>query len=331
MSAGETLMGGPEAIITFVQAILSSVDRDSLIVELARLRKGRGLTRPHLSASLGPSLREALDIGDDTLDEDVRTRLTTLITDECATFPQDLRDLVQAAYGISSNRPLLQDRLTLAGERLRRDQRTLRRRLVAADDLMADRILLRYGGRRGLVRPGWNWATYRMEVDVSRPQPSMTSRRVLVPSLDGLDAFEEIVSIPQVGGTDDWRVECLDGCTYEGRESLSGSSWRLRYALPHQLPAGEPFPTAVRLTWPSKDWIQPVAAFIPTRPVERFEVSVSFGLPRACSSAWVLNGVLPTAYADAPSPDSLVADHTVEVGFSDLVMGLIYGVAWTWA
>jgi hypothetical protein len=67
------------------------------------------------------------------------------------------------------------------------------------------------------------------------------------------------------------------------------------------------------------------------RRVERFEVSVAFGQPRSCANAWVLDGVLPTSFADPPDSDELVTTETVRATFDDLLLGHAYGIAWTWA
>jgi len=280
---------------------------------------------------LGPTLRGILDVDETTREDDARTRFVLLLTSEAQGLPEDLRDLVQAAYGITSSNPLLHDRLLAAGQVLQRDERTLRRRLAEADDLLADRLVLRFGQRQGLAKQGWHWSSYRFDADVSSDQPVFLSTRTLLASLDGLTEFEEIVSIPQVGESDALHVEGVSGCTYVGRESLSGSSWRLRYALPRVLRAGEPHETVVRFTWPTRDVIQPVVAFVPMRQVERFEACVRFGNPRSCAQAWVLDGGLPTSFADPPSAKDLVTAETMEVTFDNLLLGHAYGIAWTWA
>jgi hypothetical protein len=276
-------------------------------------------------------LRTILDVDDTTREDEARARLVSLLSGEASALAEDLDVLVAAAFGISDSRPLLHDRLEAVGKILRRDERTLRRRLAEADDLLADRMALRFGARQGLSIPGWHWSSYRFEVDVAGDRPIFLSTRTLIPSIDGLSAFEEIVSIPQVGDSDSLHVEAEAGCTYLGRDPLSGNSWRLLFALPRALAAGEAHKTVVRFTWPSREWIQPVAAFVPMRPVERFEVSVAFGQPRSCEKAWVLDGVLPTSFADPPVTDELVSGETVEARFNDLVLGHAYGIAWTWA
>ena len=307
------------------------MDAAHLKAELARLRKGRGVSRADLLAVLGPTLGTILDVDDTTREDEARARLVSLLTSEASALPDDLRELILAAFGISERRPLLHDRLLAVGQVLQRDERTLRRRLVEADDLLADRMVLRFGARQGLAVPGWHWSSYRFEVDVTGDRPVFLSTRTLVPALDGLNEFEEIVAIPQVGDSASLQVEGVTGCTYLGRDPLSGSSWRLLFALPRALSAGEQHETVVRFTWPSRDWIQPVAAFVPMRRVERFEVSVAFGQPRSCANAWVLDGVLPTSFADPPDSDELVTTETVRATFDDLLLGHAYGIAWTWA
>lgn len=307
------------------------MDRGQLKAELARLRKGRGIARPGLVSALGPTLRSVLDVEPDTAEEEARTRFLTLLNGEAASLPTDLSLLVHAAYGITSSHALLNERLADVGHLLQRDARTLRRRLAEADDLLADRIMARFAPRQGLARPGWHWVSYRMEVDVADHKPVFVSTRTLVSAIDQLTEFGEIVSIPVTGDSESLHVEGVSGCTYLGRDALSGTSWRLRFALPYPLAAGETHDTVVRFTWPGREWIQPVAAFVPMRPVERFEVKASFGSPRTCDKAWVIEGALPTGLGDPPPAEDLFADEELEVGFDDLLLGHAYGVAWTWA
>jgi len=196
---------------------------------------------------------------------------------------------------------------------------------------MADRMVSRFGMRQGLTAPGWHWAAYRVEVDASGDRPSYLNTRTLISTLNDLSQFEEVVSIPAIGEEGSWQVDGVTGCSYLGREQLSGSSWRLLFALPRPLRAGDRHETVVRVTWPSRDSVQPVAGFVPMRPVERFDVSVDFGHPRSCGAAWILNGVLPTSYTDPPSQETLAMERTVRASFVDPLPGHAYGIAWTWA
>lgn len=306
------------------------MDKGELKAELARLRKGRGIGRAGLLAALGPLLHDILGVTPHTAEEEVRTRLLTLLNGESSGLPSDLRLLVQAAFGITSSHPLLHERLADVGSLLQRDARTLRRRLSDADELLADRIALRYAPREGLVKPGFHWVSYHFDIDVSTPSPVFVSTRTLVATVDQLTEIGEVVSIPVVGDSESLQVEGLSGCTYIGRDNLSATSWRLRFSLPRPIALGETYDTVVRFTWPGRDWIQPVAAIVPMRPVDRFGVSASFGSPRTCATAWVLNGTLPTALAD-PSPDQMITTDSYDVEFDDLLLGHAYGIAWTWA
>ena len=306
------------------------MDPAHLKTELARLRKGRGVSRPDLLAVLGPTLRTVLHVDETTHPDEARTRLVSLITGEASALQDDLGELMQAAFGISDSQPLLHDRLVAMGQVLQRDERTLRRRLAEADDLLADRIAQRFAPRQGLAQPGWHWVSYHFDIDVSDDHPVFVSTRTLVSAVDQLSEIGEIVSIPVVGDRDALHVEGVSGCTYVGHDSLSDTSWRLRFRLPRPLGIGETVDTVVRFTWPGRHWIQPVAAIVPMRPVEHFGISASFGHPRSCSAAWVLNGTLPTGMGD-PSSGELVTTDTIDVTFDDLQLGHAYGIAWSWA
>ncbi len=279
---------------------------------------------------LGPTLRRVLDVDGSTREDEARTRLVSLLTGEASALPGDLSGLVHAAFGISDSRPLLHDRLVAVGQVLERDERTLRRRLAEADDLLTDRIIVRFAPRQGLARPGWHWVSYHVDIDVSDDRPVFASTRTLVSAVDHLTEIGEIVSIPLVGDREALHVEGLVGCTYVGHDSLSDTSWRLLFRLSRPLGIGETLDTVVRFTWPGRHWIQPIAAIVPMRPVEHFGVRASFGHPRSCSAAWVLNGTLPTTISD-PSSGDLVTTETIDVAFDDLQLGHAYGIAWSWA
>lgn len=307
------------------------MERRLLKPEFARLRKGRGISRPGLLAAMGPGLREILAIGPDTAEDDARARLLTLLTGESSALPSDLRLLTQAAYGMTSSRPLLSERLAEVASLLERDPRTLRRRLNEADDLLVDRIVQRFASRQTLARPGFHWVTYHIDVDVSGQQPVFVCTRTLVATIDQLSEIGEVVSIPVVGEAESLVVEGLDGCTYEGRDWLSQTSWRLHYRLSRPLGLGETLDTVVRFTWLGREQMQPMAAIVPMRPVERFSVAATFGSPRACAAVWVLNGSVPTSMGDRPGDEDLVEGDPLSVSFDDLLQGHAYGIAWTWA
>ncbi len=157
------------------------------------------------------------------------------------------------------------------------------------------------------------------------------STRTLVATVDQLTEIGEVVSIPVVGDSDSLQVEGVSGCTYIGRDSLSATSWRLRFSLPRPVALGETYDTVVRFTWPGRDWIQPVAAIVPMRPVDRFGVTASFGSPRTCA---VRVGAQRHAAHGHRGPVTRPDDHhrrAYDVEFDDLLLGHAYGIAWTWA
>ncbi len=304
------------------------MDRQGLQQELARLRRGRGLTRPGLLESLGPQLRAVLGVGRGSPEPEVRARLTVLLTEEVGGLPVDLRMLAQAAYGLTSSERLLYARVAQTPHADVLNERTLRRRMNEADRLLADRLVLRQQGRRGLVTPGWDWGLFRHEGDM-RGRPTVVSRRVLIPLVDGLSEYEEIIGLPG-GDPGAVTVDAVAGCALAGATPVSTTGLRLTFALPRALSAGEPHETVVRFVWADRSHIRPVLALNPYRRVARFEVSVDFGEPRVCSRAWRLDGVLPTS-VDAPQPDALVDDSVATYAADQPIFGHCYGIGWSWA
>lgn len=304
------------------------MDRTQVAGDLARLRRGRGVLRPDLDRSVGLALRDVLDIDPGASALELRGRLTVALTHATSLLSPDLGRLAAAAYGLTASEPTMTRRLAVADSR-DRDVRTWRRRLVEADLVVADHLIS--GARRRSEPEGWYWGSYRMQVDVSGPRPVFTTVRTVVAVVDDLDEVQELMTLPSGRELSQVGIEALSGCRLAGAERVSASGWRLRLALPAPLAVGDEQPVTVRFTWPERSWIHPLAASIPVRTIAELDVEVRFGRPRSCQRAWVLDGVLPTAFLDPPGPGQVVETETVSARFEEVRRGLLYGVCWEWA
>ena len=306
------------------------MDRSQIARDLARLRRGRGVSRPDLVTAVGPELREALDVDSGVTSVELQGRLVTLLGEATMLLAPDLGRLAAAAFGLTSREATMSARLALADFQ-DRDARTWRRRLAQADQMLADQLVAQAQRRRRRMRDGWYWASYRMVVDASGPRPVFTTYRTLVATVDGLDEVQEQITLPSDHELSQVGIEALSGCRHRASESVSAHGWRLSFALPHPLAMGDEHQIGVRFTWPGRDWIQPLAASIPVRTIEQLDVEVFFGSPRECRRSWVLDGALPTAFLDPPRHDQIVEAETVSAHFDAVQRGLLYGIAWEWS
>jgi hypothetical protein len=301
------------------------MDRDDLIRELARLRKGRGLSRPGLQTDLGPHLRDLLGVTSISLEEDTRSRLRSVLAEEASGLPIDLRDLASAAFGLTVDAATMSERIASVRSARRVDERTNRRHLVHADGLLADRLALRFTRQR-VSTSGWTWATCAHEVDISGSRPTFRSTRVLIPTLDGLDRFDELLTLRDEGAVE---IRTGRGCSLLGRERLSATTWRINYAIPRALSAGEPHEVEMTYSYADRDSIQPFCVFVPLRPVDSYEVNLWLGDPPV-AEAWILDGVVVGSLFDPPIPEDLVRQPRIVARFDQLVPGQLYGLGWRW-
>jgi hypothetical protein len=312
-----------------------SSEHDLLVEQLAALHRGRGIWRPNLMASVGPMLRRALGVIE-TMDEAEVVRVVySTLKDATRGLPDDLRLVFRMATGIESNDRLLKDRLKGAMIRLDRGERTMQRRLSAADELVASVLEHRLSttGPDKSIRGGWYVDALSLTVRLDRARPEFVGDREIV-STQRLTVLTDNVSIPsQARGSLDVEieVEALDGCTLESLERTSASTWRYRLLLPHPVAAGERHRYSVLVRVPSSAFIRPYAVIVPIRPCREFKAAVVFDPHRPPSGTWVVDGVLPAVLEDEAFGPQLALDEysTATARFLGLSSGMAYGLRWT--
>lgn len=308
----------------------------SLIEELRRLRRGRGVRRPQPDRWIGPELRLLVESAyGPASGEQLRENLIALLRKATMTLPGDRRSLYQAALDASDLGGLLNDRLERLVGPMDRTVRTLQRYLNECDQLIAGRLMqdeqLRQAEKH-VMRRGWMLDQFSSRLRLDLPQPEYHTTRTIQVTAPQLTMVTDVFSMPDPEPDQVLEVEAGQGCTLDKFERISSSMWRVFLNLPRPLTKGDTWDLSyvVRVSFPRQ--VPPYVVIAPARPCAAFSVRVDVGDSGAVDFV-KLEGV-PLPMLEDPSPMGVplpVRDGTVSYAVSELQSGLAYGVHWRWS
>ncbi|HKS48493.1 MAG TPA: hypothetical protein VJT49_25955 [Amycolatopsis sp.] len=303
----------------------------TLVDELKRLRRGRGVLAPNIEVLAGPGLRLVCGIAEQDGPAVVRQKLGRRLGELATRLPDDLGLALLAALAIhpDARHALLKDRMSWLAGRLGRDERTARRR---ADDAC---LLLAEAAAKAGPEDGWYVVSFDALVRLDSPAPSVQERRRIIATRDGLDEIVPSLSLPR-HPTDRQRVHDVGASVLYGgrlvrRERPSESHFRFAIALPRVLRAGQVHDYGIELRIPPGQPMRPHYVFVPYRRCDRFELRIRFDPSRLPGRIWLVTGVPVRVVDDAqPSEETLRTDAAGEIHweFRNLTQGLGYGVQW---
>jgi hypothetical protein len=183
---------------------------------------------------------------------------------------------------------------------------------------------------------GWFVESFTALLKLDAGPVEALEHRIIVSTVDGLSELTTSVSVPRhpddASHEHKLDSELLYGGSLELREQPYESYLRHVIVLPRPLRRGEKHKYALRMRIPSGQPMAPHYVHVPFRRSDHFELRVRFGprhLPRAVS---VLRAA-PTAviYEREPAAEQVLPDRfgEVQVSFSDLRLGLGYGLRWS--
>ena len=305
--------------------------REGVLQDLKALHHGRGVRRPNVRSWVGPDLLMVLRASPSHTDAELRSALAQLLTRHSQPLPADLRYLFRVAAGMGADRPALEARLTLAGHKLKRSVRVLRRWLREAESLVAD-SLLRQGAEvaNWWDAQGWQWLGAGTHLVLREDAVLVLDQEVL--ALTAQPKFvHEMFTIPGLAPDEEPAFEAVAGLEVVQVERTGPAGWRLSLELPRDLADGETLATTLRIRIPRASALQPYMAVAPVREATEVVVSVDFGANPA-KAYWVLDAVLPSDLAlvgTMPLPaDAMPATGRVSRTFPRPRVGLAYGIAW---
>lgn len=313
---------------------------EELVDDLKSLRQRRALEASDLATRVTDRIRLAF-----TLDHDgtsIREQLSRRLKELAESLPDDLRQAVLTAYGLTedSREGLFNDRVKLLAKQLKRDDRTVVRRIDEGLTRIAQAALAQRRHDRDIpleTLPPWRTTDLRTWVVLDRGAPEVYEIRRIVGTAPELTEIELEFSVPvPPGGTSRVssypRIEVLHGGTLHTR--LRRSSTRECYALRLQrgLPQDEEHEFFLRFAFVDGHTMSNFYSCTPKFPCARFDLHVRFGPDRIPKHLWKINGLLPTEVGDPLAPrESIQVDTAGEARFmfTNLTPNLSFGAAWS--
>ncbi|RLK61756.1 hypothetical protein [Actinokineospora cianjurensis] len=290
-----------------------------LTTDLKALRRGRAVHTTPLPPRLGPALRALCAVTDNDDDVTARDKVITTLTELAGRLPDDLRLCFTAAFALSeqTRQPFYADRLTWAGTELKRESRTIRRRVDEGITSVA---------QLATTRPRQSWHTDELHAVVSLAgTPEVFEfRRVIADT----DLTEITLGWSTKTGVEDLAIAVVHGGTLVERTRKSRNRVAATVRLPAPLRAGQPHTISVRL---HPDPMHPLYVCTPHTPCTTFSLRVVFPPPRFPTHALLLDGVLPAEVDDdltSHPPIPIDATGQIATTFTNLTPHLSYGVRW---
>jgi hypothetical protein len=306
--------------------------------EIRALRKGRGIRSSDLERRLGQYLRELAGPGDGDV-ADRRRALDHELASQAAKLPEDLRVAVLASIGQSAETRQMTrfgDRVTWLAEQANRTDRTILRRIEAAEQLLAEEIAGELGHRRS--RPsssaaGWFLDEFRTVLRLDTPTPESHERRRIVATRSGLSQVMAPIDIPRDSGEPraDLNAEVLYGGRLVRRLDAAGHRFEFLVELPAPLESGDQHEYALIMRLPKGGMKRPHYIFTPEFQCNAFDLTVRFDLENLPTWVREVRGeTVRTFDPPRPGPENLKPDGAgeVHVRFEHPAMYLGYGLQW---
>jgi hypothetical protein len=314
-----------------------------LVSELRTLRKGRGLFVGQISERVGPALREACEVSDHDGPAEIRRKVSEHITDWAEDLPDDLRVALMAAFGIDPDArlPFYQDRVRWAADKIRRDDRTARRRIDEAIDRIAE---VAASAERPGPPPspspsptGWHTSELRIAVALDQPEPEALEIRKVVVDRDRLSELDLAVTLtasPDRDAPIDLNALSVDvfyGGTLVEKTLESTDRIGLVLALPEPLSRDDCHEIALRYRVHNGQ-MQPHYVCVPKHRCDLFDLRVRFDLDRMPAQIWRLTDVFQRDVDDPSAAGDILPSNAageVRAVFHQLTPGRAYGVRWS--
>ena len=319
------------------------LDAAELARELARLRRGWGARASDLLTKLEPHMRQMLNVTEQDTAAQVRTRFADAIAHHLAAEP-GLELAARAAFALHPEAPhrFLVARTSWLAVTLHCDDRTARRRVVEACNLLADRAVgvplftpsppMEFSDVDG----GWVVRQFRVVLRLDCSSPEAIEQRVIEFTRDGIDEVTYRFSLPRAndgsGAEHELHAEALYGVKLTGCERPMQEHFRFRLVLPRAFHAGEQHEYGFLTRIPAGQAMRPYYVYTPYRPCELFDLTVRFGSEKMPKAAWLLEeAVLPMIESAQPVGPIVAPDSLGEIRrmFRGLKQGLGYGLRWT--
>jgi hypothetical protein len=310
----------------------------TLLDELKELRRGRGVRSP-APGKVGPILRQLCGITPD--DDQFRSKLLEQLEKWAAQLPADLVLAAKAALGLhqEAQQRFLRERTQWLAEQIQRDDRTARRRMDEALELMAQMGTEQLSERpQDEPRPEEYYIAQQCSlVRLHGTVPETYEFWTVVANVDGLADLQTALALPRDplvrSGVQELDMEVLYGMTVD--EQVRDGDYRFRYRLrfPAPLRKGQQHRYAVRYRIPSGQRALPYYVFTTHRRCDAFALRVRFDPDCPPVEVHEVDNRYFYDLNEEPGGARIRPDGAGEISlrFAALVKGMVYGARWTFA
>lgn len=313
-----------------------------LVDELRTLRKGRGLFVGQIADRVGPALRDACGVSDGDGPAEIRRKVAERLESAASGLPGDLRVALAAAFALDreARLPFYQDRVRWAADKIRRDDRTARRRIDEGIDRVAELIASALTGADSIVSrvgvAGWHTEELRVSLVLDQDLPEAFELRRVTGDRDNVKELDlgMTLTVPRVPGisrdTGELVVDVFYGGTLVRKSLESTDRFALVLALPDDLMRDDRREVMLRYRLPSSP-MQPHFVCVPKYRCDLFDLRVRFGAETLPTHIWRLSDAYQRDVDDpAPTGEILFSNAAGEVRtvFRQLTPGRAYGIRW---
>lgn len=320
-----------------------AIDRDQLLDDLKRLRRGRGLVGLELQA-LTPSLRALSGAGPDAAPLQVIGRLQLELARLTDGLPQELRQFARVALNIgwdeegTAELPL-ERRIERAAELMSRDPRTVRRHIDEAMNQLADAAIAEeYWAQTGRQESAAEWyiKSSRAILRMDLPSPEAMDEREIVVLGSPLGGISLPFTLPRHpddhGDSHQLQTEMVFGGKFAVTQRVSDSRFDIRIQFPRVLQPGEAHQYAVINRVPDGQRMAPRYVFVPYRRCDEFELLVRFSERAIPADVRRVTAAFHREI-DERQPDTEIIHPDgageVRLRFTNLRVGFGYGLQWS--
>ncbi|AXH95461.1 hypothetical protein DV701_04345 [Ornithinimicrobium avium] len=231
--------------------------------------------------------------------------------------------------GARSSEPFLQDRVAAAAEVLHVTPRTIRRRLVQANTLVAR--ALRDPSLTGTSAQPVRLLSHHVTTDLRRPVVRLVSAKTVLRRRGGEIELRERFGTPGNRGPEAPTLS-VGGAELLDLEPISASVWEASLRLPEGV-AGTTAAYALTVEEPGIAALSPFTVAVPMQLMNRCAVTVHFGDLHPVTHLREVRNALPVTLYEPPvlGPDAGPAPPTVTLTADRPQLGLAFGYAWVWA
>jgi hypothetical protein len=318
-----------------------SIEREHLLDELKRLRRGQGLADAKL-APLGPALRSLSGAGPDAPPLETAQRLQVELGRLIDGLPWELRQFARAALNVSwedeGASELLEGRISRLSDLVTRDPRTVRRHINEAMNQLVDAAVAEENWTemdRQQSLSEWYIKSSRAILRLDRPNPEAVDEREIVVTGSPLSGISLPFTLPRHpddhSDTHELQTDILFGGKFVVNRRVADLRFDIKVQFSRVIQPGESHRYAVIYRVPDGQKMTPHYVFVPYRRCDEFELFIRFDEHALPTDIRRVNARFHREIEERqPDEEKLRPDAAAEVHirFTNLQVGAGYGIQW---